>query len=297
MIQSMTGFGSADGLHEFPSGMRLVWRWEAKTVNGRGLDLRVRLPSGFERIEPALRSQCTSLLRGTLTATLTAELTGGAGSMVIDDAALDAVLDAADKIQARRPDTVLSADGILGLRGILSVAEPVLSSEELQTADALLLDGFVKTVSALKSAREEEGRALLSALVTLLDDIAKATDEARLGAAEATAAHHKNLKDQLADLLESTELDEARLSQEVAMLATKSDIREELDRLDGHVSSARATLKKAGAVGRSLDFIAQELMREANTLTVKSPTLEAKNIGLSLKQSIDQFKEQVQNVA
>lgn len=297
MIQSMTGFGSADGLHEFPSGMRLVWRWEAKTVNGRGLDLRVRLPSGFERLEPALRSQCTSLLRGSLTATLTAELTGGASSMVIDQAALDAVLDAADTIQARRPDATLSADGVLSLRGILSVVEPVLSDEELQAADALLLNGFAETVLVLKHAREEEGAALLSALTTLLDDIANATGEARLGAAEATSAHRKQLETQLADLLGSTELDEARLSQEIAMLATKSDIREELDRLDGHVASARATLQKPGAVGRSLDFIAQELMREANTLTVKSPTLEAKKIGLSLKQSVDQFKEQVQNVA
>ena len=288
----MTGFGRDGGTC---GGMG--WVWEMRSVNGRGLDLRLRLPPGFEALEPALRSQAGLLLRrGTVTANLQVQQEARA-RLLPDPAALDAVLQAALALAARIPGAPPPrAEALLSLPGVLrgTPAEPEQTPDDAR--QAAVRAGFASALAALADARAGEGARLQAAAETLLTEIAALCATARAQAADQPARLQARLQDSLRALLGDTVLSPERLAQEVALLATRADVREELDRLDAHIAAARALLAEGAGVGRRLDFLVQEFMREANTLCSKSTSQELTATGLALKAAIEQLREQAQNV-
>lgn len=292
-IISMTGFAEAHGAHD-----ALRWRWEVKSVNGRGLELRLRLPPGFDSIEPAARTLASERFkRGNLQATLSFEAADGARNFRVDPAALAAAVKIAREVAAETGLPPARVDGLLALKGVV-VQDDVLPLDAAQRAirDAAVVDSFAKALDSLRRARRTEGAKLANVLNAQIGDIESLTQEAGKLSAAQPAALREKLMAQLRELLESTSLSEDRLAQEVALLATRGDIREELDRLTSHVHEARALIASGDAVGRKLDFLAQEFNREANTLCSKSSDIALTRVGLALKAVIDQFREQAQNV-
>ncbi|MEM9989464.1 MAG: YicC/YloC family endoribonuclease [Pseudomonadota bacterium] len=295
-LSSMTGFGNATGEKDLASGGALHWQWDIKSVNARGLDLRLRLPPGFESLEVALRQAAKPLKRGAVSAQLTLTHHKGAGAIQLDEANLAGVVEAIAKVRQAIDCDAPRADGILALKGVLRINEDSSLSDHKDAIASLILEGFDQALNDLIRARKEEGAALQSVLSSQLQDIEKLVHQARALSDGAVAHHSAQLKTQMAELLADHDLSKDRLAQEAALLAVKTDIREELDRLDAHLKAAISSLDSSAPVGRALDFLAQEFVREANTLTTKAYNIELKQIGLSLKSVIDQFKEQVQNI-
>jgi len=292
-IVSMTGFAEAHGVQE-----PLRWRWEVKSVNGRGLELRLRTPPGFDSIEPAARLLANERFRrGNLQATLTIEPQESARGLRIDPAALAAAVRIAREIEGETGLAPARVDGLLGLKGVI-VQDEVLPADSAARAarDAAILESLAVAYDALKRARRNEGGKLGHVLGGQIDEIDRLTKEAGVLAAGQPTALRDKLAAQVKELLAGASLPEERLAQEVALLATRVDVREELDRLAAHVSEARTLLASGEAVGRKLDFLAQEFNREANTLCSKSADVALTRVGLALKHSIDQFREQAQNV-
>lgn len=292
-INSMTGFAREAGT----SGPH-VWAWELKTVNGRGLDIRLRTPPGFDAAgEDARRRIAAAFTRGQVQLNLTVSRSAGSSRTTINRDALEGLVSALAAIEL--PDGVrpASLDGLLAVRGVVEIEEEgagEVSSEpllrELSAAASRLVD-------ALRAARAGEGRALAGIAAAQLEAIETLVSAAEACPARQPEAIRARLAEQVAALVgASTGLDPARLYQEAALLATRSDVREELDRLRAHVSAARELLAAGGPVGRRLDFLAQELGREANTLTSKANDLTLSRIGLELKAVVEQFREQVQNI-
>lgn len=292
-LQSMTGFARAAGEHD---GTAIAW--ELRSVNGKGLEVRLRLPSGHDRLEPAVRQQVQRrFTRGNLQAALSISTGGRLVQPVVNDAFLRDLAGLAKRLEDQYGCQPATADGLLALRGVLEVPEDALSEEEKALLDADVLAVLDKALAALEVARKEEGEALRAVLAGQLDAIAALARRAEADPAREPAAIRARLAEQVKLLLDAApSLDEARLSQEAAFLATKADIREELDRLGTHVASARALLAEGGPVGRRLDFLAQEFNRESNTLCSKSNAASLTAIGLELKAVVDQFREQVQNL-
>jgi uncharacterized protein (TIGR00255 family) len=291
-IASMTGFAESTGSHD---GLR--WRWEAKSVNGRGLDLRLRTPPGLDGIEaPARKLATTRFTRGSLQVQLSIEPQEGARGLKIDTAALSAAVSIAREIAAETGLAPARVDGILALKGVI-VADDAAPLDEASRAhrDAAILESLSMAFDALARERLSEGAKLHAILTAQLNDIERLVGEAGALAAMQPAALKEKLQAQMRELLGSGLPDE-RLAQEAALLAAKADVREELDRLNAHVSDARAMLKAGQGVGRKLDFLAQEFNREANTLCSKSSDIALTRIGLALKAVIDQLREQSQNV-
>lgn len=292
-LSSMTGFARGHGVCG-----SYAWAWEVKSVNGKGLDLRLRLPPGWDAIEPALRARAAeSLARGSIQAGLGIERTGAALVVRINTAVLDAVLAAArqlaDRIEAAPP----AVDGLLGLKGVLEVSDPEENEAERRDAEAAVTAGFAAAIAALAAMRRHEGERLAHVLSARLDEIAVLTGRAERAPSRRPEAIRARLAEQVATLLaQSEQFDADRLHQEAILIATKADVREELDRLAAHVAQAQALIGQGGPVGRRLDFLAQELNREANTLCAKANDVELTNIGLELKAAVEQFREQVQNV-
>lgn len=292
-LVSMTGFAEARGAFE-----TMRWRWEVKSVNGRGLDLRMRMPPGFDGIEAAARVLATERFkRGSITATLTIEPQDGARGLRIDAAALAAAVRIAKEVQAETGLAPARVDGLLALKGVI-VQDEVLPLDTPQRAarDAAMLETVANALDALGKARNTEGAKLSSVLSAQIDEIDKLTAQAAKLAATQPQALREKLAAQVKELLSGKELSEERLAQEVALLAVRADIREELDRLHAHVEEARNLLKSGEAIGRKIDFLAQEFNREANTLCSKSSDIQLTRTGLALKAMIDQFREQAQNV-
>jgi len=289
----MTGFAHAEGT----AGERR-WVWEAKSVNGRNLDIRCRVPAGFDVLEPLARvAVAERCRRGNVTVSLT--LTGGssAAGLRINRAALDQLLSLADELGARPNLAPARLDGLLAIRGIVEPIEAVESEE----AQAARLEGMKSdldaTLDRLVLMRQREGARLVVLIAGHLDEIDRLAEAAGLTAAAQPAALKARLGEQAKALLEGLPaLSEERLAQEIALLAGKADVREELDRLGAHVGEARALLDAGGAIGRKLDFLCQELNREANTLCSKSADMKLTNLGLRLKAAVEQLREQVQNV-
>jgi len=292
-IVSMTGFAEAHGSHD---GAR--WRWEAKSVNGRGLDLRLRVPPGFDGLEPPVRTLAGERFkRGSIQAALTFDSGEAAKGLKIDAAALASAVRIAREVAAETGLAPARIDGLLALKGVIVQDEPtVLNERERGLRDAAILETLANAFDALAKARAAEGNKLLPVLTAQIDAIARLTNEAAgLSAAQPQALRDK-LAAQIKDMLGTGTLSEERLAQEVALLAVKADIREEFDRLSAHVQEARTLLASGDAVGRKLDFLSQEFNREANTLCSKSSDIALTRIGLALKATIDQFREQAQNV-
>jgi uncharacterized protein (TIGR00255 family) len=292
-VVSMTGFAEAHGAHEAAR-----WRWEVKSVNGRGLELRLRMPPGFDGIEIAARTLAAERFkRGNIQATLTMEPREETRGLKVDPVALNAAVRLAKQIADETGLAPARADGILSLKGVIVQDEAaVMTPEERAPRDAAMLNSVAMAFDSLRRARRTEGAKLAAVLNSQIDEIETLTQEAsRLSAAQPAALRDK-LAAQVKELMAGTQLSEERLTQEVALLATRADIREELDRLDAHVHEARVLLSSGEAVGRKLDFLAQEFNREANTLCSKSSDIALTRTGLALKHVIDQFREQAQNV-
>lgn len=292
-LSSMTGFARGQGT----SGS-YTFAWELKSVNAKGLDVRLRLPPGWDSIEAAVRARAAErLMRGTVYANLTLERLGVATTVKINDAVLNAVLDAIDRIKPRIGAAPPTVEGILALKGVIDVSEAEEREEDRAAAEATVVATFGSALDDLLTARREEGAALARTLQSRLDEIAALTARAEAVPGRRPEVIKTRLTEQVATLLGASDrFDPDRLHQEAILLASKSDIREELDRLVAHVAQARKLIADGGAVGRRLDFLAQEFNRESNTLCSKANDVELTNIGLGLKTVVEQFREQVQNL-
>jgi uncharacterized protein (TIGR00255 family) len=292
-LSSMTGFARGHG-----ESTGYAWTWEIKSVNAKGLDLRLRLPAGWDAVETPVRAKAgESLVRGTVYATLNIERHGKSPVVRLNEDVLNAVLGAvkalAGRIDAERP----RLDGILSIKGVVEVVDAEEGENDRRGAEAAVILGFSAALSSLIENRRREGDALGRILSGRLDEIAGLIGRAEAAAARRPDAVKQRIADQVATLLESSDrFDPDRLHQEAVLIAARADVREELDRLAAHVEQAQTMVKKGGAVGRRLDFLAQEFNRESNTLCAKANDLELTNIGLELKGVVEQFREQVQNL-
>ncbi|MCB1499160.1 MAG: YicC family protein [Bauldia sp.] len=291
-LESMTGFARVDG------GSLRRWAWELRSVNGKGLDVRLRVPGGFERLEPMIRERIAGRLsRGNVQAQLSVEDRSASQRIVIDDAVLSQVIEAMARIGARIDAQPPTLDGILSIRGVVSVEDAQEDEEARATLDREVLSGLDAALDALAQTRRQEGSAIGGLLQARLDEIAALTRKAEDTPARRPEAIRLRLAEQVATLLDAVPaLDPDRLHQEAVLLATKADIREELDRLDAHVVAARELLASGGAIGRRLDFIAQEFNREVNTLCSKANDRSLTAVGLDMKAVVDQLREQIQNL-
>jgi uncharacterized protein (TIGR00255 family) len=292
-LSSMTGFARGHGV----SGA-YAWAWEIKSVNAKGLDLRLRLPSGWDAVEAPARSRGSEALsRGTVYANLTVDREGVAPVVKVNNAVLDAVLATARAVAQRIEASPPTLDGLLALKGVIEVADAEENENERRAAEAAVIAGFGQVLGGLVETRRQEGEALGRVLAARLSEIAGLAKRAENAPGRRPDAIKARLAEQIETLLTgSARFDPDRLHQEAIMIATKADIREELDRLAAHVEQSQRLIGQGGAVGRRLDFLAQELNREANTLCAKAIDVELTNIGLDLKAVVEQFREQVQNV-
>jgi uncharacterized protein (TIGR00255 family) len=293
MLSSMTGFARGHGV----SGP-YAWAWEVKSVNGKGLDVRLRLPPGWDAIEAPVRARAAErLARGSIQATLTAERSGVVPVVRINAPVLDAILTTLRDLAPRIETSPPSLDGLLSLKGVMDVSELAENEDERRNAETAAIAGFAEAIAALSEMRQREGATLARILKSRLEQIAVLVGRAENAPGRRVEAIRARLAEQVATLLaQSDRFDPDRLHQEAILLATKADVREELDRLAAHVAQARQLIDGGGAVGRRLDFLAQEFNREANTLCAKASDVELTNIGLELKAAVEQFREQVQNV-
>lgn len=292
-LQSMTGFGRSASEH---TGTALAW--EVKSVNGKSLEARLRLPPGFERLEQGARQTIQKrFARGNIQAALTVSRVGLQSQPVINEAFLRDLAGLAKRLEEQFGVAPASADGLLGLKGVFELPDAMEDEAARAALDAAILGTLDRALADLEAARLGEGEALAGLLRGHLGQIADLATAAEADPSREPAAIRQRLSEQVAQLLETgAPLDEARLHMEAAFLATKADIREEIDRLKTHVVSAGALLDDGGPVGRRLDFLAQEFNREANTLCSKSNAASVTKIGLELKAVVDQFREQVQNL-
>lgn len=293
-IASMTGFAREAGI----TGP-YQWAWEIKTVNGRGLEVRVRMPPGLEAVGEEARNQLLKALtrgQGQLNLTLTRAST--APRLRVNQEALQSLLGAIGGLSL--PETVkpASLDGLLAVRGVVEVDEGVAEPGQDDALLPALKAAVTGLIDSLKEVRLQEGRALSNVLGQQLDRISELVDQAEAAPARQPEAIRARLQAQITQILEAggSSLDPARLHQEAVLIAARADIREELDRLRAHVEAARGLLSEGGPVGRRLDFLAQEFGREANTLCAKANDVSLSRIGLDLKSVVEQFREQVQNV-
>lgn len=293
-IVSMTGFARAEGRKD-----PCRWTWEIRSVNGRNLDLRVRVPSGFEALEPDVRKRVGARLkRGAVQIGLQFHRDQGASELTLNEAALEQVLGAIERLGGTIKAAPPSLDGILSLRGVLEQQEPDETEEDLKARNAAILESFDTALDALVDARRQEGKAIAGMLGDLFGQVDALVSDAEKNAALMPEKLKARLKEQVDALLEASDqrLPEDRLAQEAAVLITKADVREEIDRLRAHLTAAREITETKDVAGRRLDFLMQEFNREANTLCAKSADMELTRIGLELKVVIDQLREQVQNV-
>ena len=292
-LSSMTGFARGHGVVGAYS-----WAWEIKSVNAKGLDLRLRLPPGWDAIEvPARGRAAEKLSRGTVYANLTVERKGVPPTVKVNEPVLAAVLATLKSLSGKINAAPPTLDGVLALKGVIEVSEADESESDRRAAEAAIVKGFEQALTGLIAMRRTEGATLGKLLSARLADIAALAARAEAAPGRKPEAIRARLAEQVATLLSASErFDSDRLHQEAILIATKADIREELDRLASHVAQAQKLIAEGGAIGRRLDFLAQELNRESNTLTAKANDVELTNIGLELKSVVEQFREQVQNL-
>jgi uncharacterized protein (TIGR00255 family) len=292
-LSSMTGFARGHGV-----SASYGWAWELKSVNAKGLDLRLRLPPGWDAVEAPVRAiGAQALSRGTVYGTLSVERQGVAPTVRVNEPVLAAVLATIKSLTGRVEAAAPRLDGILSLKGVIEVIDADESEEERRAAEAAVVGGFRETVTQLAAMRRHEGEALRQVLAQRVAEISALSARAEAAPGRRPEAIKARIAEQVALLLDQSErFDPDRLHQEAILIASKADIREELDRLAAHVGQVARLIADGGAVGRRLDFLAQELNREANTLCSKSNDVELTNIGLELKSVVEQFREQVQNL-
>jgi uncharacterized protein (TIGR00255 family) len=293
-LSSMTGFArtsfEVDGAK---------YSWELKSVNARGLEIRLRLPPGHDHLEPDIRTRIRDgISRGSCFAVLQKEADVTRAQLVLNEQALQLVLVAARRLAAVEGIAMPSADGLLAIPGVLQEGENAPDAEDTERRDAAVLAGLDQGIAALKAARKEEGTRLRAIVDGQIGEIARLTGEAASVAAEAPLTLKERIREQVALLTaDGNGLDPDRLHQEAVIAATRMDVREELDRLTSHVTGARTLLASGDDVGRRLEFLAQEFNREANTLCAKAFDRRLTQVGIELKAVIDQLREQAQNLA
>ena len=292
-LMSMTGFARSEGTRG-----ALRWFWEAKSVNGRGLDVRLRLPAGYERLEVRVRQRLNEkLARGAVQASLQVQSDTSLSKVRVNMPVLEQMLEAREALRGRVEAAPPRLDGLLALKGVVELVEPQQDEAEADSCITAMEASFDAALDALIAMRGEEGARIGEVLSAQLNSIAKLADDAAALPARRPEAVRQRLSALVQRLLEaSDQLEPDRLHQEAVLLAAKADIQEELDRLQAHVAAARELLKTDGAVGRRLEFLAQEFNRETNTLCAKAADVTLSTIGLELKSLVDQFREQVQNI-
>jgi uncharacterized protein (TIGR00255 family) len=292
-ISSMTGFARAVG--ELAG---YDWSWEVRSVNSKGLDIRCRLPGGLESIESDVRAAVgAQVSRGSVSLTLVCRRTAGAAEVTLNHELLDQLGRIADEVSHRLTVEPPRLDGLLAVKGVLTVSEPDEGDEELAARKKAIMGSLAKALGDLVAARDGEGARTGQVLRDHLAETVALITQARQCAGAQPAALKDRLKTQVDAILEAApSLSDERVIQEVAVLVTRADVSEELDRLVAHVAAAHELLDSSDPVGRKLDFLAQEFNREANTLCSKAADLELTQIGLELKAVIDRLREQVANI-
>jgi uncharacterized protein (TIGR00255 family) len=292
-LSSMTGFARSHGV-----AGSFLFEWELKSVNAKGFDLRTRLPPGWDAVEPMVRKRATEVLaRGAVYANLSVKRATAVPTIRVNQDVLGAVMRAASELAAQLSAPPPTVDGILSIKGVIEVVDPEETEGEHAEAEAAIASGFEAALSSLVDMRRREGTELGRILAQRLEDIGRFAALAESAASRRPEVIKARLTEQVAALLETSErFDADRLHQEAIMIAAKADVREELDRIGSHVAQVRELLAGGGAIGRRLDFLAQEFNREVNTTCSKSNDLELTNIGLELKGVVEQFREQVQNL-
>ncbi|WP_257168242.1 YicC/YloC family endoribonuclease [Bradyrhizobium sp. SRS-191] len=292
-LSSMTGFAR----HHGASGP-YSFEWELKSVNAKGLDVRVRLPQGWDEVEAFAKKRATDVLsRGTVYANLTVKRMETGSTVRINEDVLAAVVKVASSLSGRIDAVAPSIDGLLSIKGVIEVAEPETDEAEDKAAQEAAIATFETALKQLVEMRRREGDTLGRILNQRVDEIEALAKRAEASPGRKPEAIKARLAEQVAALLDTSDrFDPDRLAQEALLIAAKADVREELDRIASHIAQAREMLGKGGPVGRRLDFLAQEFHREVNTTCSKSNDIELTNIGLELKTVVEQFREQVQNL-
>jgi uncharacterized protein (TIGR00255 family) len=292
-LSSMTGFARSHGT----SGP-YAFEWELKSVNAKGFDLRMRLPPGWDEIEAAARKRAAELLsRGTVYANLNVKRAGALSTVRVNEEVLEGIVKIASVLAGRIDAVAPSIDGLLAIKGVIEVVEPESDQEQDKAAKLAVAMAFDEALTALVEMRKREGVTLGQILSQRMNEIEILARKAESAPGRKPEAIKARLAEQIAALLESSDrFDADRLNQEALLIAAKADIREELDRIASHISQAREMIGTGGAVGRRLDFLAQEFNREVNTCCSKSNDLELTNTGLAMKNVVEQFREQVQNL-
>jgi len=292
-LSSMTGFARSHGT----SGP-YAFEWELKSVNAKGFDLRLRLPQGWDELEAHARKRAGEVLaRGTVYANLNVKRADAVSTVKINEEVLASVLKVASQLAGTIDAVAPSIDGLLGIKGVIEVVEPESSEEEDKAAKLAATKAFDEALANLVAMRQREGIALGQILSQRMDEIERLAGKAEAAPGRRPEAVRARLAEQVALLLEASDrFDADRLTQEALLIAAKADIREELDRIASHISQARELIGKGGAIGRKLDFLAQEFHREVNTCCSKSNDVELTNTGLEMKSVVEQFREQVQNL-
>ncbi|WP_315832340.1 YicC/YloC family endoribonuclease [Bradyrhizobium prioriisuperbiae] len=292
-LSSMTGFARSHG-----SSGPYAFEWELKSVNAKGFDFRMRLPPGWDDIEPLIRKRAADALsRGTVYANLTVKRAIATSAVRVNEDVLASILKVAGELSAKTGAAAPTVDGLLGIKGVIEVVEPENDETEDQAARTAVVAAFEDGLKNLVEMRRREGVALGQILGLRLGEIEQLAAKADAAPGRKPEAVRARLAEQITALLETSDrFDPDRLSQEAIMIAAKADIREELDRIASHVTQAREMIGKGGAIGRRLDFLAQEFNREVNTTCSKANDLELTNTGLEMKNVVEQFREQVQNL-
>ena len=292
-LKSMTGFGRASG-----QDGDAVWHWEVRTVNNRGLDVRLRLPQGYEEFELRVRDALAKVItRGSCAITLNLKAPAISADMRLNEAALlrlAALAERAREITGGADSVPLEA--LLGMKGVIEIQEPLPAGQEAAPLSEALLKSFLSALDGVLAARAAEGARLEDVLVSKLNEVAALVEEAENAPSRTPEMIAERLRQQLQRITSEAGLDENRLYQEAVLMATKADIEEELKRLRAHVAAAHELMREDGPAGRKFEFLAQEFQREANTLCSKSNAAEITRVGLRLKSAIDQFREQVANI-
>jgi uncharacterized protein (TIGR00255 family) len=292
-LSSMTGFARSHGA----SGP-YAFEWELKSVNAKGLDLRMRLPPGWDELEALAKKRAGELLsRGTVYANLNVKRTNAASTVRINEDVLASIVRVAGQLAGKIDAVAPSIDGLLGIKGVIELVEPESDEAEDKAARGAAAAAFDEALANLVAMRRREGTALGQILIQRMDEIEILAKRAEAAPGRRPEAIRARLAEQIATLLESSErFDADRLTQEALLIAAKADIREELDRIASHIAQVREMIDKGGPVGRRLDFLAQEFNREVNTCCSKSNDIELTNTGLEMKNVVEQFREQVQNL-
>ncbi|MEL7543145.1 MAG: YicC/YloC family endoribonuclease [Pseudomonadota bacterium] len=292
-LHSMTGFARVDG-----TAAGLTWFWELRSVNGKGLDVRTRLPTGADALEPDIRKAISKKLkRGNCSVSLAVKRDARAASITLNEALFKDLVDIGARASAIAKTPAPSIEALLAIRGVIDFSENDETSGSYDAHRAALMESFDALVAQVVDARSAEGDRLQSALTQQIDAIAALINQLEQAPGRSIERIREKFLARVQRLLaEHDVLDTARIQQEVVLLATKADIEEELARLVSHVAAARKLLDASEPVGRQLDFLSQEFNREANTVCSKSHDEEITQIGLQLKTVIDQFREQVQNI-